>query len=90
VWYGKKTLISHLRVFGCNDFMHVPKENRIKLDNKGLEACMINLHIVVLEQLDKSFVGKLWPLYRIFNNIGVFFTIKMGLVAYTMERGGKQ
>jgi hypothetical protein len=70
--------------------MHVPKEKTSKIDNKGLKACMIKLHIVVLEQLDKTFVGNLWPLKRIFNKIGIFFTIKMVLVAYTMERGGKQ
>jgi len=26
VWTGKKTSLSHLRVFGCDAYVHVPKE----------------------------------------------------------------
>jgi hypothetical protein len=39
VWSGKKPSIAHLRVFGCDAFMHVPKEKRSKLDNKA-EKCI--------------------------------------------------
>ena len=35
----KKPFLSHLRVFGCNAFVHVPKEKRTKLDNKS-ERCI--------------------------------------------------
>jgi hypothetical protein len=34
-------LISHLRVFGCEVYMHVPKVNRIKLDNKSTKCIFI-------------------------------------------------
>ena len=34
VWTGKKTSLSHLRVFGCDAYVHVPKDKRTKLDNK--------------------------------------------------------
>ena len=34
VWTGKKHSLSHLRVFGCDAYVHVPKEKRSKLDNK--------------------------------------------------------
>lgn len=34
VWFGKDPSYSHLRVFGCKAFMHVPKEHRLKLDFK--------------------------------------------------------
>ena len=34
VWTGKKPSLSHLRVFGCDAYVHVPKEKRTKLDNK--------------------------------------------------------
>ena len=34
VWYGKKYSIEHLRIFECDAFKHVPKEKRIKMDNK--------------------------------------------------------
>jgi hypothetical protein len=34
VWTSKKPSLKHLRVFGCYAYVHVPKENRSKLDNK--------------------------------------------------------
>jgi hypothetical protein len=34
VWTGKKPFLEHLRVFGYDAYVHVPKENRSKLDNK--------------------------------------------------------
>jgi len=39
VWFGQKPSIAHLRVFGCEAFVHVPKEKRSKLDNKA-EKCI--------------------------------------------------
>ena len=36
---GKKTSLSHLRVFGCDAYVHVPKEKKTKLDNKS-ERCI--------------------------------------------------
>jgi hypothetical protein len=39
VWYGKKPSLQHLRVFGCDSYVHVPKENRSKLDKK-VEKCI--------------------------------------------------
>eukprot|EP00253_Pinus_taeda_P010377 PITA_10377 len=38
VWTGKKPSLSHLRVFGCDAYVHVPKEKRTKLDSKS-EKC---------------------------------------------------
>ena len=35
VWFGKKPSLQHLRVFVCDAYVHVPKENRSKLDNKS-------------------------------------------------------
>ena len=34
VWTSKKPSLSHLRVFGCDAYVHVPKEKRTKLDSK--------------------------------------------------------
>eukprot|EP00253_Pinus_taeda_P010933 PITA_10933 len=34
VWTSKKPSLSHMRVFGCDTFVHVPKEKRTKLDSK--------------------------------------------------------
>ena len=34
VWIGKKPSPSHLRIFGCDAYIHAPKEKRSKLDSK--------------------------------------------------------
>jgi hypothetical protein len=34
VWNGKKPSLTHLRVFGCDAYVNVPKENRSKVDKK--------------------------------------------------------
>ena len=39
IWTGKKPSLSHLRVFGCDAYVDVPKEKRTKLDNK-YERCI--------------------------------------------------
>jgi hypothetical protein len=41
VWSGKNPSVSHLKVFGCDAFVHVPKEKRSKLDNKAVECIFI-------------------------------------------------
>ena len=40
-WYKRKPDISHLRVFGCRVFVHVPDEKRRKLDPKATEGMMM-------------------------------------------------
>ena len=39
VWTGKKPFLSHLRVFGCDAYVHVLKEKQTKLDSKS-EKCI--------------------------------------------------
>jgi hypothetical protein len=39
VWTGKKPSLTHLKVFGCDAYVHVPKENRSNLDKKD-EKCI--------------------------------------------------
>jgi hypothetical protein len=39
VWIGQKPSLTHLKVFGCEAYVHVSKENRSKLD-KNVEKCM--------------------------------------------------
>ena len=34
VWTGSKPNVSHLRIFGCDAYAHVPKDERSKLDSK--------------------------------------------------------
>ncbi|CAB0002804.1 unnamed protein product, partial [Nesidiocoris tenuis] len=35
VWHGEKPDLSHLRVFGCSAWAHIPKQRRKKLDPKS-------------------------------------------------------
>jgi hypothetical protein len=39
VWTGKKPSLTHLKVFGYEAYVHVPKENKSKLDKKA-EKCI--------------------------------------------------
>ena len=39
IWTGNKPSLSHLRVFGCDAYVHAPKDKRTKLDSK-LERCI--------------------------------------------------
>ena len=35
LWASKKPSLSHMRVFGCRLYLHVPNEKRTKLDSKS-------------------------------------------------------
>jgi hypothetical protein len=39
VWTGKKPSLTHLKVFSCDAYVHVLKENRSKLDKK-VQKCI--------------------------------------------------
>jgi hypothetical protein len=41
VWSAKKPSLQHLRGFGCDAYVHVPKENRSKLDKKDGKCIFI-------------------------------------------------
>ena len=41
VWSGKDVSSGHLRVFGCKAFVHVPKDERSKLDVKTRQCIFI-------------------------------------------------
>ena len=41
LWTGKKPDLSHIRVFGCDAYMHVKDSDRKKLDDKSIECVMI-------------------------------------------------
>ena len=45
VWIGKKLSLSHLRVFGCDVYVHVPKEKRTKLDSKSKGAYLLGIRM---------------------------------------------
>jgi hypothetical protein len=39
VWTNKKFSLTYLKVFGCNAYVHIPKENGSNLDKKA-EKCI--------------------------------------------------
>ena len=39
VWNGKEPSLTHIKVFGCEAYVHVPKENMSNLDKKA-EKCI--------------------------------------------------
>jgi hypothetical protein len=41
VWSGKNPSVAHLKVFGCDAFVHVHKEKRSKMDNKVVKCIFI-------------------------------------------------
>jgi hypothetical protein len=41
VWFGKKPSLLHLKVFGCDAFVHVPKEKRRIMDKKVAKCIFI-------------------------------------------------
>ena len=41
VCHGKKPSLRHLRVFGCEAYVHVPKEKRTKLDYKAHKCIFV-------------------------------------------------
>jgi len=40
-WFGVQPNISHLQIFGSTYFIHVPKENKKKLDEKSIKCILL-------------------------------------------------
>ena len=40
-WTGKEVSYDHLRVFGCRAFVHIPKDERSKLDPKAKQCIFL-------------------------------------------------
>ncbi len=40
-WYGQKPKVDHLRVFGCDAFAHIPKDERGKFDTKTRKCILL-------------------------------------------------
>ncbi|UYV77601.1 hypothetical protein LAZ67_15001684 [Cordylochernes scorpioides] len=41
IWYKRKPSILHLKTFGCNAYVHIPKDNRKKLDRKSIRTFFV-------------------------------------------------
>ena len=57
VWTGKDVSYSHLKVFRCKTFMHVSKEQRLKLDDKAIPCIFVGYG-------DEEFDYKFWDLEK--------------------------
>jgi hypothetical protein len=53
VWTGEDASYAHLKVFGCKTFAHVPKKQRLKLDDKATSCIFVGYG-------DVEFGYKLW------------------------------
>ena len=53
VWSGKEVSYKHLKVFGCRAFVHVPRDERSKLDSKTKQC-------TYLSQPSEEFGYRLW------------------------------
>ena len=40
-WHGVKPKVEHLRVFGCESYAHIPKDERKKLDSKARKCILM-------------------------------------------------
>ena len=40
-WFGHKPDVNHLRVFGCDTYAHVPKDERRKIDSKAKKVIFL-------------------------------------------------
>lgn len=43
----KKPVISHVRIFGCDAYIHVPKEKMTKLDSKSEKCTLLGTTMVL-------------------------------------------
>jgi len=41
VWTGQKPSLNHLKVFGCKAYVHIPKEQRTKLEVKAVKCIFV-------------------------------------------------
>ena len=53
VWTGKDVSYKHLRVFSCKAYVHIPKDERSKLDDKAKEC-------IFLDYRHEEFGYRLW------------------------------
>ena len=65
VWFGKPALYDHLRIFGCDAFVHIRPKSRSKLDAKSMKGILMGYkdegemgYRISLPQLKKVIRGR--------------------------------
>jgi len=81
MWTGKKPSLLHLRVFGCDAYVHVPKEKQTKLDSKS-EKCIFIRYKDVLKGY------KIWNLVirKVVYNRDVVFRDVKDVIKHEVQR----
>jgi hypothetical protein len=46
ILFGKKPRVSHIKIFGCPVFVHIPKEKRTKMDPSGNKGIFVGYYEV--------------------------------------------
>lgn len=44
LWFGRKPSLGHLRIFGCEAFIHIPKEQRSKWERNSFKGILVGYH----------------------------------------------
>jgi hypothetical protein len=72
VWFGNNPSLSHLKLFGSDAFVHVPKENRSKLDKKVVKCIFVGYKEGMKEYKiwDPSSRIKTYSQYVVFREVG--------------------
>ena len=55
----KKPEVSHLKIFGCLVYIHIPKEKRTKLDPSGKKGIFVGYSIVYPRHLEFTFLDSI-------------------------------
>ena len=70
VWTGKKPSLTHLKVFGCEAYVRVPKENKSKLDRRLKSVSLLGIKMVLkvisfgTQKLRRLCIAKMWYLEK--------------------------
>ncbi|UYV62719.1 hypothetical protein LAZ67_2001718, partial [Cordylochernes scorpioides] len=79
LFFGTKPNVANYKIFGCNAYMHIPKENRKKWDNKSIKLMFLGYEntnaitssdserwkLAMDEEIDALNKNKTWTLERL-------------------------
>lgn len=86
-WSGRKPSASHLRVFGSIGYVHVPDQERSKLEDKSKSTSSLGMINVpkatnfTIQVLARSLFVEMWSLMKKMHGIGVLKT-RRGMISF--------